>query len=92
MVKAQFQELNELVQESAAFVWQFLENVRASYSLCPLQIRLELFAPSLVAFADGIALMNAVLNNFICDSAIAVFCSGAKRNPLVMNRHILRNR
>ena len=92
MVKARFQELNELVQKLTTLVWQFLENVRASYSLCPLQIRLEFFAPSLVAFADGVIAMNTVLNNFVCDSAIAVFCSGAKRNPLIVYGHVLRNR
>ena len=92
MVKAQFQELNELVQESAAFVWQFLEKVRAFDCLCPLQIRLEFFTPSLVAFADGVVAMNAILDNFICDSAVTIFCGCAKRNPLIVYGDLLRNR
>ena len=91
MAKTQVEELNEFVQELTTLVWELFVKARTAYSLCPLQIRLELFAPSLVAFADGVALVNAVVDDLVRNGRVAVFGGGAKRNPLVVNRNVLRN-
>ena len=92
MAKTQFQELNELVQKLLAFAREFFVEVRFAYSFCPLQIRLELFAPSLVAFANGVAFVNAVVNDLVRNRCVTVFSGGAKRNPLIVNGNVLRNR